>query len=133
MEPIEIVRHYVGRINAGDTAGLGSLVTEDHRFVDAEGTAHPRGLTRDGWAGYFEIFPDYRIEVEVILANGDTVAAFGYASGSFQGKGAEKSGGAWRFPAAWKAVVRGEKILEWRVYADIEPMMRSMGMRRFEA
>jgi len=75
---------------------------------------------------------DYQIDVEVIFANGDTVAAFGYASGSFQGKGAEKAGGAWRFPAAWKAVVREGKVLEWRVYADVEPMMRSMGMRRFE-
>ena len=127
MEPVEIVGHYVGRINAGDTAELGALVTDDHRFVDAEGTAHPRGLTHEGWSGYFEIFPDYRIDVEVIFANGETVAAFGHASGSFQGKGA-----AWRFPAAWKAVVRGGEILEWRVYADVEPMMRSMGMRRFQ-
>jgi limonene-1,2-epoxide hydrolase len=131
MEPIETVRQYVGRINASDTAGLAELVTEDHRFVDAEGMTHLRGLTRTGWDGYFEIFPDYQIDLETIFANGGTVAAFGYASGSFQGKGAETAALAWRFPAAWKAVVRGGKIFEWRVYADVEPMMRSMGMRRF--
>jgi ketosteroid isomerase-like protein len=131
MEPIETVRQYVGRINASDTAGLAGLVTEDHRFVDAEGTTHQRGLTREGWAGYFEIFPDYQIVVETIFANGETVAAFGHASGSFQGKGAETPALAWRFAAAWKAVVRGGKIFEWRVYADVEPMMRSMGARRF--
>jgi hypothetical protein len=105
-DSVETVRQYVARINTGDAAGLGALMTPDHRFVDATGAAHDRG----------------------IFANAETVAAFGTASGSFQGKGA---GARWSFPAAWRAIVKEQRLAEWRVYADIEAMMRSMGVKRF--
>jgi ketosteroid isomerase-like protein len=125
VDPVEAVRAYVARINAGDAAGLAALATADHRFVDATGVAHPGGLGREGWEGYFASFPDYRIEVEETFASGAAVAVFGWASGS-------RAGAAWRFPAAWRAVVREGRLHEWRVYADVEPMLRSLGRRRFE-
>ena len=30
---------------------------------------------------------------------------------------------AWGIPAAWKAVVRGGRLAEARVYSDVEPML----------
>jgi ketosteroid isomerase-like protein len=34
---LELVRAFVGRINAHDVDGLAALMTEDHRFIDSLG------------------------------------------------------------------------------------------------
>jgi len=126
--PVTIVRAYIDRINAGDPEGLAKLSSDRIRFVDATGGRH--ALTREVWAAYFADFPDYRIRVERIFANGPNVAVVGVASGSYRGRGASVPGAAWRFPASWSATVRGGKLVEWRVYGDIEPMLKSAGVGR---
>jgi len=30
----------------------------------------------------------------------------------------------WSVPAAWRAVVRGGRLAEWRVYVNVEPILR---------
>ena|SRR6266404_2509454 len=126
-DPVSTVRQFVACINAGDVAGLAAMMTEDHRFIDATGALHAgRETMTQGWRHYLAAFPDYRIEMEDAIAQENKVAFFGWACGSFQGK----SERAWRIPGAWKAVVSGDRIAEWRVYSDIEPMMRSMGITR---
>jgi predicted ester cyclase len=126
--PLAIVHAYIGRINAHDPEGLGNLATERTRFVDATGGRH--ALRREAWAAYFADFPDYRIDVERMFAHGPTVAVFGTASGSYRGRGRSAPEAAWRFPAAWSATVRSGKVVEWRVYGDIEPMLKSAGVGR---
>jgi len=126
--PVAVVRAYIGRINAGDPDGLAKLAAERTRFVDATGGRFT--LSREAWAGYFADFPDYRILVERIFAHGPRVAVFGVASGSYRGGGVRTPGAAWRFPAAWSATVRSGKVVEWRVYGDIEPMLKSAGLGR---
>lgn len=37
----------------------------------------------------------------------------------------------WEITAAWKAVVRGGYVSEWRVYADNEPVWKIMGVKRY--
>ena len=96
--------------------------------MDATGVRHTLG--REAWAAYFADFPDYHIRVESVQSDGPTVAVFGVASGSYRGRGATTPGAAWRFPAAWLATVRSGKVVEWRVYGDIEPMMKSAGLGR---
>ena len=129
MEPHAVVQKFIDCINAGDVHGLAGLMTEDHCFIDAVGARHPgRDAMIAGWRGYFGVFPDYRITVENTVASDDVVAAFGWAEGSFHGDPAK----AWKFPAAFRGTVRDGKVAEWRVYADIEPMVRSTGVGRFE-
>ena len=124
-DPVATVRQFVACINAGDVAA--ALMTEDHRFLDATGAIHAgREAMIQGWRHYFEGFPDYRIEMEDAIAQENHVALFGWASGSFQGNPER----AWRIPGAWRAVVSDGRIAEWRVYADIEPMVRSTGVTR---
>jgi hypothetical protein len=107
-------------------------MTEDHRFVDATGAVHVgREKMRSGWESYFAAFPEYRIEVETSIANEGVVALFGWASGTSQADPGQGTGRSWRFPAAWKAVVRGGRIAEWQVCCDVEPMLRSMGVHRW--
>jgi hypothetical protein len=64
------------------------------------------------------MFPDYTIGADTMLAEGDTVAIFGQAAGTFSGKRGPVPENRIVMPAAWKAVVRDGKIRLWQVYAD---------------
>jgi predicted ester cyclase len=71
-----------------------------------------------GWAAYFRMFPDYAIQIETILGQGDLVAAFGSASGTYAGKRGLVPENRIEMPAAWRAVVQSGKVSRWQVYAD---------------
>jgi ketosteroid isomerase-like protein len=55
---------FVSAINEHNTDKLYSLMTDDHQFIDGQGN-HVTGKDKmkAGWAGYFQWFPDYKIEV----------------------------------------------------------------------
>jgi ketosteroid isomerase-like protein len=127
----DVALEFVGRINRHDVAGLAALMTEDHRFVDGLGQeVRGREPMEKGWLGYFAWFPDYAIKVDDTLSRGNVVALFGTAQGTYAAKGNLLAEAHWQIPAAWKAVVREERVAEWRVYADNEPVWKVMGVKR---
>ena len=65
------------------------------------------------------------------LRNGDVVAMFVTAPGRYAGKDNLRGESHWEIPAAWKVVVRNERVSEWRVYADNEPVWKIMGVKRY--
>jgi ketosteroid isomerase-like protein len=116
---IAIVRDFVAAINQGNTSRLSSLMTEDHTFIDSAGRVESgRENMTSGWEGYFRMFPDYEIKIESILGDKTLVAAFGSASGTYNGKRGLTAENKIEMPAAWKAVVMNGKIKLWQVYAD---------------
>ena len=115
MTDKEIVLAFVDGINRRDVNRLGELMADNHRFIDAHGNeVAGRDKMIAGWHGYFGTFPDYSIEVNEIFANGDRFAMFGFAGGSFKGRGEAN----WRLPAAWKAIVKEGRVALWQVFAD---------------
>jgi hypothetical protein len=46
------------------------------------------------------------------------IAAFGFAEGTYKNKKVENQQNHWCLPASWKAIVDGNKIKLWQVYAD---------------
>ena len=130
--PAQVVSRFVAAVNAHDVVAIRALMTNDHRFVDAAGEVHAGpALVDEGWPQFLAAFPDYRIDVEDTVEDGTTIALFGRASGTFSGPAPTPPATAsFAFPAAWKAVVRAARLSEWRVYADVEPMLRSMGVKR---
>ena len=135
MENRETILAFIRSINARDADGLGELMSDDHRFVDALGNeVVGKEKMIPGWRGYFEWFPDYRIEVSEIIAkpsdshdssgtdNGQSFAMFGFAGGSFKGN----SDASWRLPAAWKAIVKDGCVALWQVYADTKIQFEAM-------
>jgi ketosteroid isomerase-like protein len=111
----ETIRAFTERINAHDVEGLSALMSDDHTFIDAHGNqVSGRENMIAGWRGYFEWFPDYSIEVADVFEDGDKLALFGFAGGSFKGKPTES----WRLPAAWKAIVKDGRVTLWQVFAD---------------
>jgi len=112
ISPAEIFKQFVTAINSHDVKALAALMTMDHLFVDSVGNrVHNAASMEVGWRGYFEMCPDYWIQVLHVMADGDAVLAAGEAGGTIDGA-------SWRTPAAWMALIRDGKVMEWRVFAD---------------
>ncbi len=123
MDPAATVLDFMNRINRRDADDLAELMTEDHVFVDSLGQAvRGRETMRGGWRAYFAFCPDYWIAHEEILQDGNVVAIFGAAGGTIAAAGKLPAENQWRIPAAWRAVVEGGLVKEWRVYADNKPV-----------
>jgi ketosteroid isomerase-like protein len=125
--PIEVVLKFEQLINSRNPDAVCGLLTEDSVFIDSLGN-RVAGLEsqRKAWAGYFKMVPDYSISHAEIFANGETVAVFGSAQGSFSKDGQTKKEDFWKTPAAWRAVIRDDKIALWQVFADNEPIRAIM-------
>jgi ketosteroid isomerase-like protein len=111
----ETVQAFVDCINTHDVEGLAALMSDDHVFIDAQGNkVRGKEAMTAGWHGYFEWFPDYRIEISDVFQNDEMLAMFGFAGGSLKGNADAK----WRLPAAWKTIVKNGRVAFWQVYAD---------------
>ncbi|MGD2152917.1 MAG: nuclear transport factor 2 family protein [Gemmatimonadales bacterium] len=132
MTAIDVTLKFVDRINRRDVDLLCKLMTEDYRFIDSDGTVSvtDRESQREGWLAYYALVPDYRIDIEETIESGNVVLLLGTASGTCTADGELYPENRWQTPAAWKAVVRDERVAEWRVWADLEPIRAVM--RRLE-
>ena len=118
---------FVARINAHDVEGLIGLMAPGHKFVDSLGVESPRPAIEEGWRRYFAMVPDYWIRVGRTLHDGNRVVLIGKAGGTFVPPGGiMKAANRWETPAVWVARIEGEKVAEWRVYSDNEPIRQKM-------
>jgi ketosteroid isomerase-like protein len=126
-DAINVVLRFEQLINSGNAAAVCSLLTADSVFVDSIGNRiEGAAKMRPAWEGYFKMVPDYTISHSEIFANGDTVAVFGSAQGTFSKEGQIRKEDFWKTPAAWLAVVKDGKIALWQVFADNEPIRAIM-------
>ena len=118
-----IFKQFVSAINSHDVSTLTALMTADHVFVDSLGNRVDGAKSMEaGWRGYFALCPDYWIREHQVMSAGDTMLIAGEAGGTIDGK-------SWRIPAAWKAVIRDDRVVEWRVFADNKPVYEILGRR----
>jgi uncharacterized protein (TIGR02246 family) len=124
MTPVNVAESFLEAINARDADGLVRLMTEDHVFVDSDGTEHRgRERMRKEWRDYFHMVPDYRIDVKETFFQGDTAVLVGVAQGTFAQAGVLKPENHWSVPAAWRVVVREERVAVWQLYVNPQPMI----------
>lgn len=123
METRAVVEALVAAINGGRAEWVANAMRLDGVFVDSLGrrTEGRQALT-DGWRAYFRLFPDYRIEVDAILTDGQEALLHGRARATLHRDGHAVEGGAWEIPAAWRAVSDGRRVALWQVYADSKPV-----------
>ena len=115
---------FIDAINEHNVEKLHSLMTEDHKFIDSYGNeVSGKDKMRSGWIEYFHWFPDYNIEITDLFIENNTIAAFGFAGGSFQGSKYNYLENYFRIPAAWKVTVENDKIKLWQVYADTKKQL----------
>ncbi len=124
----KVILAFIERVNVADTDGLVALLAEPHLFIDSLGhvlKGDRRTLT-GAWRNYYQLVPDYHIEVEEILQDGDTLMIVGRASGTVAEHGEIRPGNRWVLPAAFRAVVRDDFIGGWQVYCDTTPVQEIM-------
>ena len=130
--PVELVLQFEHAINSRNPEAICSLMAGDGEFVDSLGNRiQGTEKLRSAWAGYFKMVPDYSISHSEIFADGNTVVVFGSAQGTFSKDGQLAKENFWKTPAAWRAVVKDNKIAVWQVFADNEPIRAIM--RRYAA
>ncbi len=122
---------FVNEINRHDVPALVGLMAPDFKFIDSLGQEVVGPLRMQaGWAAYFEMFPDYQITIRHHLSQGQLVALFGTASGTLVEEGGElPHRNRWTLPAAWRAVVRDGRVVDWQVYADNTPVQKLLDER----
>jgi ketosteroid isomerase-like protein len=122
-----VVRSFLEQINAHNIPGLVALMTDDHLFVDSLGAiVRGREEMRKAWIGYFYMIPDYTIIYSTILVQEATVGVFGRARGTCSFGSRLLPQNSWEIPFAAMAVLRGDRISEWHVFADNEPIRQIM-------
>jgi uncharacterized protein (TIGR02246 family) len=123
MTPLEVAEAFVAAINAGDADRLADLMTQDHTFIDADGSEHAgRDQMHSGWREHFEMVPDLKIEVLERFSTDDTVVLLGRAEGTIALDSQLKPENHWSVPAAWRVVVRGERVAVWQLFANQHSM-----------
>ncbi len=123
MNPLEIVRAFVGAINSGNIGDLSRLMTPDHVFIDSDGSevrGHEQILA--AWQKYLTMVPDYRIEVKETFRQSNTVVLIGTAAGTFSQDGTLDPQNSWRVPATWRAITADGRVAVWQLFVDPEPM-----------
>ena len=128
METRAAVEALVAAINGGHAERVANAMSPDAVFVDSLGhRVEGRQALTDGWRAYFGLFPDYRIEVDAILTDGQEALLHGRARGTLHRDGRAVEGGGWEVPAAWRAVSDGRRVALWQVYADTRPVHALLG------
>jgi ketosteroid isomerase-like protein len=116
---IKNIYDFVNAINEHDVNKIYSLMADDFIFFDAWGGKNTgKDKMKLGWEDYFKMFPDYKIEITDIYFDGNKIAIFGFASGTFENKKTETNEYYWKIPAAWQIEIINEKIKLWQVCAD---------------
>jgi len=116
---IKIVLDFISAINNRDIDKILFLLSENHEFIDSQGNiVTGKNNMKYAWICYFELFPDYKIDITEILENELIIGLFGFASGTYKNLINKGNSNYWKIPASWKAIVKDDKIQLWQVYAD---------------
>ena len=114
-----IVLDFIDAINCANVDKMYDLMAIDHMFIDSQDNKmEGKDKLRKAWIGYFDLFPDYKIEINEILTKNSFICMFGYAGGTYKNQISEDNINHWRIPAAWRVIVKDKQIKLWQVYAD---------------
>jgi len=115
----KIVLDFVEAVNSANVDRMYDLMAEDHQFIDSQDNkVVGKEQMRQGWIGYFALFPDFKIEINEMIENSSLIYMFGYTSGTYQNLVNKENSNHWRTPSAWRVLVENDLIRIWQVYAD---------------
>lgn len=116
---LNIVQQFLRSINDKRLDEVKNLLADDHIFVDSNNNqVKGKDNMLKAWENYFKMFPDYRIIIDDIFSNDNSIVLLGNASGTYSVNDKLKPENHWSIPAAWKCEISNSKIKYWQVYAD---------------
>lgn len=114
-----VVKDFINAINDANIEKICSLMTDDHIFIDSQGNkCIGKDKMKQAWIGYFELFPDYKIEINETFEKDSLICMLGYASATYKNLKSGNNSNHWIIPASWKAIIKDNKINHWQVFAD---------------
>jgi ketosteroid isomerase-like protein len=110
---------FIDRINAHDVDGIIALMSEEYEFVNSSGD-HFRDIQfmRDTWNAQFKNHPDFKIRVQRVISDGESVGVFGWSEGTYAPDGIISEENHWEVPAAFLGIAREGKVAYWETYSD---------------
>ena len=100
---MKTIRDFAAAINSHDLEKIAALMSDDHTFIDAHGNEMTgKEMMKGGWGSYFQLFPDYYVEIEGIVTNADLAVAYGYAGAGVGEKAWKNPGSMACNRARWK-------------------------------
>jgi ketosteroid isomerase-like protein len=67
---LKIVLDFIESINSANIDSLYDLMSNDHEFIDSRGNCMVgNDNMKKAWTGYFDLFPDYKVEIKDTLQN----------------------------------------------------------------
>lgn len=125
LDTIKRALEFVSAINRADLTALGEMTSDDHCLIDSDGSRIAgREAVLDAWRRYFSMMPSYTIAVEETYSRGTAVVLIGKATGTYSSDGRMEDRNRWSVPAAWRAVVKGNRIATWQLFVNPEPVLR---------
>src|SRR4030042_3484909 len=106
MTPIEVAMAFVEAINSKDVDRMASLMTNDHKFIDGDGSEYSgKDRMTTGWREHLELIPNLTLSISQHFEENETVVLLGWSSGIIFQKGELKQENSWRVPCAWRVLV----------------------------
>jgi len=131
MSARDVALAFVEAINAHQSDEMARLMTSHHVFVDSDGAVQEgRKVVRGAWEAYFDMVPDYRVEIEDVFEDGERLMIAGRAEGTFAPDHRLREESHWSVPAAWRVGVEKGRVARWQVYADTEQLRGTVFRRR---
>ena len=122
-------RLYAEVVSAGGTARAGEFVSEDYLDHNAEGAGRGPGVLRAHVEAVRRTFPDFRLRIEDVVAEGDRVVTRVTARGTHRGRwmSIEPTGALVELKGINIDRVVGGKVIEHWGEADTIGILRQMG------
>ncbi len=113
------VTRFIELLNRHQADSLSFILHQDAEFIDTQ-NRYLKGNERiaKGWKKYWEIFPDYHLEVENIWVESGKIALFAKAKATYKNKQSESNENQWEIPMAIQLQLSDNKIIAWRMYGD---------------
>lgn len=95
------------------------MLTEGTYFQDSQNRIlQGKDRVSQGWEKYWELFPDYHIEIEHVFAEKDKFAVFAITTATYKNRQTEVNENQWKVPIAWQVQIQQGKITSWKMYGD---------------
>ena len=125
MSVLKTIKFFTEAINSADIEKLAELMTKNHTFIDADGSEYyGSDKMREGWSNYFSMVPDFKIKIRESFERNNTLILIGTAEGTFIEKGKLKTENHWKVPAAWRGIVKNDKVSTWQLFCNQEPIIK---------
>jgi ketosteroid isomerase-like protein len=119
MKAIDIALDFVDAINSNNIERLAELMTDDHTFIDGDGSEYSGKVRmKAGWEEHLELIPDLTLSISEHYVENDIVVLLGWSSGTIVENGELKKENSWRVPCAWRVSVESGKVAVWQLYAN---------------